>query len=81
MQDLLQLIDVVYVKRTISQSFQYIVPMIVCLIKYPDVTIVEKSGLNTGLVIDTYSLRLDPVNTRVGSHTHLFLEIMVIRPN
>ena len=55
--------------------------MIVCLIKYPDVTIVEKSGLNTGLVIDTYSLRLDPVNTRVGSHTHLFLEIMVIRPN
>lgn len=58
LQDLLQLIDVVYVKRTISQSFQYVVPMIVCLIKYLDVTIVERSGRNYGLVIDTYSLRL-----------------------
>ena len=42
--------------------------MIICLIKYPDVTIVERSGQNTGLVIDTYSLRLYiSINASVSS--------------
>ena len=45
--------NVVYVKRIISQSFQCIVPMTVCLIKYLVVTIVERSGLNIGLAIGT----------------------------
>jgi hypothetical protein len=42
--------------------------MIVCLTIYLVATIVEKSGLSIGLVIDTSFFHLYPnVNTRVGS--------------
>jgi hypothetical protein len=57
-----------YVKQIISQSFQSIILMIVCLIMYLVATIVEKSGWSIGLVIDTYFLHSYlNVNTRVGS--------------
>jgi hypothetical protein len=44
--------------QTISQSFQCIILVIVYLIRCLDAIIVEKSGLNTGFAIGTYSLRL-----------------------
>jgi hypothetical protein len=63
-----QLMNAAYVKQIISQSFQSIILMTVCLIMYLVATIVEKSGWSTGLVIDTYFLHSYlNVNTRVGS--------------
>jgi len=53
-----QLMNHAYVKRIISRSFQCIILMIVCPITYLVATIVGKSGLSIGSVIDTYFLRL-----------------------
>ena len=50
--------NVAYVKRIISRSFQCIILVIAYLIIYPVVIIAEKSGLSIGLAIDTYSIRL-----------------------
>lgn len=64
---LLELVNAAYVKRIISRLFQCIILVIVCLIKFPVATIVEKSGQSTGLIIDTYTLHSYPdINTRVG---------------
>jgi len=63
-----QLMNAAYVKQIISQSFQSIILMIVCLIMYLVATIVGKSGLSIGSVIDTYFLHLYlNVNTKAGS--------------